>query len=80
MSELKTQVVILTGKLRIEGEVDLIPGARLTDFMNEVNNKFMVVTNAQVSDHAGQGILKSSFIDVLVSNIEIIVPAENASY
>jgi hypothetical protein len=39
----------------------------------------MVVTNAQVSDHAGHKIIKSVFIDILVSNIEIILPAENAS-
>jgi hypothetical protein len=79
MPALKTQVVILTGKFRIEGEINLIPGARLTDFMNEVNNKFMVVTDALVTDYGGKEIMRGTFIDVLVSNIEIILPAENAS-
>jgi len=79
MPTLKTQVIILTGKFRVEGEIDLIPGARLTDFMNEINNKFMVVTNALVVDREGQEIMRGTFMNVLVSNIEIILPAENAS-
>ena len=79
MAKLKTQISILTGKFRIEGEIDLIPGARLTDFMNEVNNKFMVVTNALVADHDGREIMRGDFINVLVSNIEVILPAEKAS-
>lgn len=79
MSTPRTQVVILTRKFRIEGEIDLIPGARLTDFMNAVNQNFMVVTDALVVDHDGQEILRGMFIDVLVSNIEIILPAEGGA-
>ncbi len=77
MSTLKTRVVILTRDFRIEGEIDLLPGARVTDFMNE-SKKFMVVTGARVIDHDGKEILKGKFINVLVRNIEIILPAENA--
>ncbi|AGF78029.1 hypothetical protein UWK_01469 [Desulfocapsa sulfexigens DSM 10523] len=75
MSTPKTQVIILTKDFRIEGAIDLVPGARLTDFMNETN-KFMVVTNATVTDHAKQEILRGEFINLLISNIEIILPAE----
>lgn len=77
MSTLKTQVIILTKNFRIEGEIDLLPGARLTDFMNK-SNKFMAVTSARVADHDGKELLKGEFIDVLIRNIEIILPAENA--
>jgi uncharacterized protein DUF6812 len=77
MSTLKTQVIILTRDFKIEGEIDLMPGARLTDFMNETN-KFMVVTGARVTDHNEKEVLQGGFINVLVRNIEIILPAENA--
>ncbi len=75
MSTLKTEVIILTKDFKIEGEIDLVPGARLTDFMNETNT-FMVVTSAVVTDHNQKEILRSDFINVLIANIEIILPAE----
>ena len=76
MSEHKTQVIILTKDFRIEGDIDLIPGSRLTNFMNDVK-KIMVVTDATVKDHDGKEILRGKFIDVLVRNIEIILPADS---
>lgn len=77
MSTLTTQVIILTKDFRIEGAIDLVPGARLTDFMNETN-KFIVVTKAMITDHDKKEILHGEFINVLVSNIEIILPADKA--
>lgn len=77
MPSLKTQVILLTKYFRIEGEIDLLPGARLTNFMNDVK-KIMVVTNAKVTDHNGKEILRGKFINVLVRNIEIILPADSA--
>ena len=77
MSSLKTQVILLTKYFRIEGEIDLLPGARLTNFMNDVK-KIMVVTDAKVSDHNGKEVLRGKFINVLVRNIEIILPADSA--
>ena len=75
MSTLTTQVIILTKDFRIEGEIDLVPGARLTDFMNGTN-KFIVVTKAIITNHDKKKILQGEFINVLVSNIEIILPAD----
>jgi hypothetical protein len=76
MSVNKTAVVIITRNFRIEGEINCIPGSRLTDYMNEVH-RFMVVTDARVIDHGGQELVKGEFLDVQVRNIEIILPAEN---
>lgn len=76
MSALKTEIIILTKDFRIEGEIDLVSGGRLTDFMKEAS-KFMVVTNVRVADHNGKELLKGEFVNVLVSSIEIILPAEN---
>ena len=77
MSTLKTAVILLTKTCRIEGEIDLVPGARLTDFMNETS-KFMVVTEAVVTDRETNEVLRSNFINIHVSTIEVILPAENA--
>ena len=76
MPTLKTSVIILTKDFRIEGEIDLVPGARLTDFMNQTT-QFMVVTTAVVTDRNNNEVIRSDFINVLVSNIEIILPADN---
>jgi hypothetical protein len=76
MPTLTTPVIVLTKTLRIEGNIDLIPGARLTDFMNK-SQKFMVITKAEVSDRNDKNLIKSEFLNVLVENIEVILPAEN---
>lgn len=78
MDTLKTQVIILTKDFRIEGVIDLIQGARMTDFMNEVK-RFMVVTHARVADHNGKELVRGEFINVQVANIEVILPAERES-
>ena len=77
MPTLTTQIIILTKDFRIEGKIDLLPGSRLTDFMNQTN-KFMVVTNAMVTDHNGKELLRGEFVNVLVRNIEVILPADKA--
>ena len=76
MPTLTTPVIVLTKSLQIEGNIDLIPGARLTDFMNK-SQKFMVITKAEVSDRNNKNLIKSDFLNVLVENIEVILPAEN---
>lgn len=76
MPTLKTEIIILTKDFRIEGKIDLVPGARLTDFMNETT-KFMVVTDTVVTDRDNKEVLQSDFINVLVSNIEIILPVDS---
>ena len=72
-----TKVTILSQSYRIEGLIDLIPGARLTDFMNH-SNRFIAVTDARVFDQKDNQILEAKFIDVLVDNIEIIFPSNSA--
>ncbi len=43
----RTKVIILTGSYRIKGYIDLVPGARVTDYMTEAK-KFIAVTDAEV--------------------------------
>lgn len=73
----KTKVVILSPTHKIEGLIDLIPGARLTDYMNS-SNRFIAVTDARIFDYEGNQILEAKFIDVLVDNIEVILPSDSA--
>ena len=72
----RTKVIILSRRYRIEGQIDLIPGARLTDYMNN-SNKFIAVTDAQVLDYENSEVLKAKFLDVLVNSIEVILPSDN---
>lgn len=73
----RTRVIILTSRYKIEGLIDLIPGARLTDYMNN-SNKFIAVTDAQVLDYENNEVLDARFIDVLVDSIEVILPSDDA--
>ncbi|CAN0091879.1 unnamed protein product [Phaeothamnion confervicola] len=71
----KTRVTILTGAYRIKGYIDLIPGARLTDFIVEAKS-FVAVTDVEVWElHlGGRQILAANFIDVSKDHIQIVMP------
>lgn len=71
----KTRVTILTSAYRIKGYIDLIPGARLTDFIVEAKS-FVAVTDAEVWElHlGGRQILAAAFIDVSRDHIQIVLP------
>ena len=71
--ESKTRVTILTGTYRIKGYIELIRGARLTDFITEAG-EFIAVTDAEVIDLSGRLILNEPFLDVSRSHVEIIIP------
>lgn len=71
--ETKTRVTILTESYRIKGYIDLLPGARVTDFMQE-SREFVAVMEAEVHEAqvAGRQVLVAPFIDVNRSHIQII--------
>jgi hypothetical protein len=71
--ENKTKVTILTGSYRIKGYIDLLPGARVTDFILESKN-FVVVMDAEVStaDAGSRQVLLAPFLDVNRDHIQII--------
>lgn len=73
--ETKTKVTILTGSYRIKGYIDLIPGARLTDYIVEAKS-FVAVTEAEVWElHlGGRQVLTAPFIDVSKVHIQIVTP------
>ena len=70
--ENQTKVVILTGSFRIKGYINLLPGARVTDYIVEAKN-FIVVTEAEVWAVGGGGlVLSAEFIDVCRDQIHAI--------
>lgn len=72
-NDTKTKVTILTESYRITGYIDLLPGARVTDFMHE-SKEFVVVMDAVVceSDAAGRQVLVAPFVDVNRNHIQIV--------
>lgn len=71
-----THVVIVTKNLRIEGEISLYAGSRLTDYMNKAE-QFIAVMNARVTDHDGRKLTSGSFLNLNLQNVEVIIPADN---
>ncbi len=75
MEESRTRITILTSAYRIKGFIDLLPGARLTDYIVEAKS-FVAVTDAEVWELAlgGRQVLAAAFIDVNKEHIQIVMP------
>jgi hypothetical protein len=71
-----TAVIVLTKRYKITGHIDLMPGARLTDYIAAIKS-FFAVTDAVVEDiNTGKVIFRGEFIDINRKNVEIILPAD----
>jgi len=72
----KLLVEIYTRDYRISGEVHLIPGSRLTDFINtNLGESFIAVTNNQVftlSDN--KLILKPNYLAINRNAVTMVIP------
>lgn len=73
--ETRTKVTILTATYRIKGYIDLLPGARLTDYIVEAKD-FVALTQAEVYESAlgGRQVLAAPFINVNREHIQIVTP------
>ena len=74
-NEEKTKVTILTSTYRVRGYIDLVPGARISDYMKE-SRGFIAVTDAEVWELTvgGRQVAGAPFINVSRDHIEIILP------
>ena len=72
----KTRVTILTGTYRIKGNIDLLPGARVTDYMSEAKG-FIAVTDAEVWEVVGRQVFTAPFLNVNRDQIQIITPGSH---
>ncbi len=64
-------VVFITECLRVEGEVHVRPGERLTDFMNAAEYQFIAVTHARVYNLSEGG--KAYSVDFLNINRSSVI-------
>ena len=69
----RTRVTILTCTYRIKGYVELLPGARLTDFMIEAK-EFIAVIDAEVADLGGRLLLHEPFLNVSREHVQVVIP------
>ena len=69
----KTRVVILAGAYRIKGEIELVPGARVTDYMVDAK-EFFAVTKAEVWDLEGRRIFSAAFLNVNRAHVIVVAP------
>lgn len=69
----RARVVILVGSYRIKGEIELVPGARITDYMIE-SKPFIAVTNAEVWDLDGRRIMIVPFLNVSRDHVVVVAP------
>jgi len=71
----RTKVTIFTSSYRVRGYIDLVPGARLSDFMAEARD-FIAVTHAEVWElqPGGRQVVSAPFLNVSRDHIEIILP------
>jgi hypothetical protein len=75
--EERTKVTIFTSSYRLKGYIELVPGARITDFMAEARD-FIAVTNAEVWElqPGGRQVAAAPFLNVSRFHIEIILPGD----
>lgn len=72
-SENRIKVMILTGTYRVKGFIDIVPGARVTDYMVEAKD-FIAVTDAEVRDLNDRHIMNTTFLNVSRQHVQIISP------
>jgi len=69
----RARVVMLAGSFRIKGEIELVPGARVTDYMVE-SKSFIAVTDAEVWDLEGRRIMVVPFLNVSRDHVVVVAP------
>ena len=76
INKTKLQVVFITERSRVEGEVHIVNYSRLTDLMNAANNNFIAVTHAKVYNlPEGKLVYALDFLDINKNSIIICFPS-----
>ena len=75
--EERTKVTIFTSSYRVRGFIELMPGARISDFMAE-SRDFIAVTKAEVWElqPGGRQVAAAPFLNVSRDHIELILPGD----
>ena len=69
-----TKLTVFANGYRINGFGSVLPGARVTDYMND-SKKFIALTEAAVWDiKDGRRLLSAPFLNINRGNVEFVVP------
>jgi hypothetical protein len=70
-------VTILTAAFKVQGHIELLVGARVTDYMEQARD-FIAVTDATVWELTPEGrkVLTAPFINVSRDHIQIVSPGD----
>ena len=71
----RTKVTIFTSAYRIKGYIELLPGARMTDYMAEAKD-FFAITDAEVweLEIGGRQLMSTPFLNVSREHVQVIAP------
>ncbi len=72
-NENRTKVTILTGTYRVKGFIELVTGARVTDYLVEAK-EFIAVTEAEVRDLNDRHLFTTPFLNVSRDHIQVLAP------
>jgi hypothetical protein len=70
----KLKVVILTNTIRVEGEMHLVSGTRLTDIVNVKTKDFFPITNAKIFADSGETLYDLDYVAINREEIVAIFP------
>jgi hypothetical protein len=74
----KIRVMIYTARYRVEADLHIIPGSRLTDIMNVKSKDFLPLTNVKILSSDEDEILQeASYAAILRDSIIIISPVSD---
>jgi hypothetical protein len=70
----RRKFTVLANGFRIQGEGTLLPGARVTDYLNN-SKAFLALTHADVW-HVAQGrkLMEAPFLNINRGSIEVVIP------
>ncbi len=76
-SKEKIRVIILLKTYRIEGEMYLVSGSRLTDIVNVKTKDFFPITDARIFSNSGEVLYSLNYVAVNRDEIVAIFPIED---
>ena len=70
----RRKLTVLANGFRIQGEGTMLPGARVSDYLNN-SRAFLALTNADVWHVTdGRKLVTTSFLNINLDSIEVVIP------
>ena len=72
----RTKFTVLANGFHIKGHGSVLPGARVTDYLNKADD-FIALTDAEVWEvGTGRRLIAAPFINIHRGSVEIVIPDE----